>query len=95
MKIKNRQSKKVAVEEFINSADSTHTTDNIYKNVEEKKKYKRVTFSLDEETKKMIEALSIKSTSNKTSNSDIVKIAIRFLNTMNQEEFEQAVSNFK
>ncbi len=95
MKIKNRQSKKVAVEEFINSADSTHATDNIDKNVEEKKKYKRVTFSLDEETKKMIEALSIKSTSNKTSNSDIVKIAIRFLNTMNQEEFEQAVSNFK
>ena len=50
---------------------------------------------MDEETKKMIEALSIKSTSNRTSNSDIVKIAIRFLNTMNQEEFEQAVSNFK
>ena len=44
MKIKNRQSKKVAVEEFINSADSTHATDNIDKNVEEKKKYKRVTF---------------------------------------------------
>ncbi|KYW88421.1 hypothetical protein [Francisella hispaniensis] len=95
MKLKNRQNKKASIDEFINSADSDHVlaNDNHFK--EEKKKYKRVTFSLDEETKQLIETLSIKSTISKTSNSDIVKIATRYLSSLDSDQFEEIVAKFK
>ncbi|WP_150464707.1 hypothetical protein [Francisella sp. XLW-1] len=95
MKLKNRQNRKPSVEEFINSADSDHVTGNDTPVKEEKKKYKRVTFSLDEETKQLIETLSIKSTTSKTSNSDIVKIATRYLSSLDNDAFEAIVTRFK
>nr|WP_023893592.1 hypothetical protein [Francisella tularensis]AHB60810.1 hypothetical protein N894_0042 [Francisella tularensis subsp. novicida PA10-7858] len=95
MKLKNRQNRKPNIEEFINSADSDHVTGNDNHAKEEKKKYKRVTFSLDEETKQLIETLSIKSTTSKTSNSDIVKIATRYLSSLDNNAFEAIVTKFK
>ncbi|MBK2026176.1 hypothetical protein AB9G23_09715 [Francisella philomiragia] len=95
MKLKNRQNRKTSIEEFINSADSDHVTGNGTQAQEEKKKYKRVTFSLDEETKQLIETLSIKSRTSKTSNSDIVKIATRYLSSLDNDTFEAIVTKFK
>ncbi|WP_150467991.1 hypothetical protein [Francisella sp. SYW-9] len=96
MKIKNRQNKKSLIDEFINSADSNHVTDiNDNKIIKNTKKYKRVTFSLDEETKDIIESLSIKSNYYKTSNSDIVKIAIRYLNDLTNADLEIIIKKYK
>ena len=94
MKRKVRQNKEIAAKEFINSADSDHVTNDIIKPIKSVK-FKPATFSLDEDTISLIEKLSIKSTKNKTSKSDVIKIATRYLNSVDQDQFEEIVILYK
>ena len=48
---------------------------------------------MDEDTKDLIESLSIRSTKNKTSKSDIIKIAVKNLVELEQDSFEKLVAD--
>ena len=87
--------RKTDVDNFINSADADHVTNEIITTLKTKKtvKFKPATFSLDDETKNLINSLSIKSTKNKTSKSDIIKIAVKNLETLEQDNFEKLVEH--
>jgi hypothetical protein len=85
--------KKTDIDNFINSADADHVTNGSLSTLKTKKtvKFKPATFSLDEDTKSLIESLSIRSTKNKTSKSDIIKIAVKSLVDLDQDYFEKLV----
>jgi len=87
--------KKTDIENFINSADADHVTNESLSALKTKKtvKFKPATFSLDEDTKDLIESLSIRSTKNKTSKSDIIKIAVKNLVELEQDSFERLVAD--
>lgn len=87
--------RKTDVDNFINSADADHVTNEIITTLKTKKtvKFKPATFSLDEETKNSINRLSIRSAKNKTSKSDIIKIAVKNLEALEQDNFEQLVEH--
>ena len=85
--------KKTDIDNFINSADADHVTNGSLSTLKTKKtvKFKPATFSLDEDTKSLIESLPIRSTKNKTSKSDIIKIAVKSLVDLDQDYFEKLV----
>jgi len=87
--------KKTDIDNFINSADAEHVTNESFSTLKMKKtvKFKPATFSLDEDTKDLIESLSIRSTKNKTSKSDIIKIAVKSLFELDQDNFEKLVAD--
>jgi len=87
--------KKTDIDNFINSADADHVTNESLSTLKIKKtvKFKPATFSLDEDTKNLIESLSIRSTKNKTSKSDIIKIAVKNLVDLDQDYFEKLVTD--
>jgi len=87
--------KKTDIDNFINSADADHVTNESLSTLKIKKtvKFKPATFSLDEDTKNLIESLSIRSTKNKTSKSDIIKIAVKNLVDLDQYYFEKLVTD--
>ena len=87
--------KKTDIDNFINSADADHVTNGSLSTLKTKKtvKFKPATFSLDEDTKSLIESLSIRSTKNKTSKSDIIKIAVKSLVDLDQDYFEKLVKD--
>ncbi len=66
MKQPNRR-KKTDIDNFINSADVEHVTNESLSALKTKKtvKFKPATFSLNEDTKDLIDSLSIRSTKNK------------------------------
>ena len=85
--------KRTAATTFIEAADSDHVTNKSSSTLKIKKavKFKPATFSLDEDTKVLIDNLSIRSTRNKTSKSDIIKIAVKNLVELEQDSFERVV----
>jgi hypothetical protein len=87
--------RKTDIDNFINSADADHVTNVNITTLKTKKtvKFKPATFSLDEETKNLIESLSIRSAINKTSKSDIIKIAVKNLVELEQNNFENLVTD--
>jgi hypothetical protein len=87
--------RKTDIDNFINSADADHVTNESITTLKTKKtvKFKPATFSLDEETKNLIKSLSIRSAKNKTSKSDIIKIAVKNLVGLDQENFEKFVAD--
>ena len=88
--------KKTDIDNFINSADADHVTNESITILKTKKtvKFKPATFSLDEETISLIEGLSIRSAKNKTSKSDIIKIAVKKLVKLDQDNFEKLVADY-
>ena len=92
----NPRKNKKQIDSFINGADSKHTTDVVSPALKTTSaKSLRVTFSLDADTKKIIEELTLRSRKIKTSNSDIIKAAARMMQKITIDEFENALIEIK